>query len=216
MKLHCFHGFLGNKSQFDFLKSHFDVEAYDMYQLCSASKKQAYRDISISDEDVVIGYSFGARFALELLERFRPKLFFSLAGHAGLDSESLKQRLVIEETFINKLESLNKEEFLEYWNSLDLFKHDLTISSENYDKAVLINMFKEFGLSKQKNYTGTIKRESDKIVWLNGIKDKKYSEYCKKEIEPLGVECIYLSCGHRLLQNEPEILEIIKNKVALL
>lgn len=216
MKLHCFHGFLGNKSQFDFLKSQFDVEAYDMYSLCRASKEEAYRSISISDGDVVIGYSFGARFALELLERFRPKLFFSLAGHAGLDSESVEQRLVIEEAFINKLKTLNKDEFLEYWNSLDLFKHDLAISSESYDEAVLINMFKEFGLSKQKNYTETIKRESGKIVWVNGIKDNKYSEYCKKEIEALGVECIYLPCGHRLLQNEQEILEIIKNKVAQL
>ncbi|MCO4756039.1 MAG: hypothetical protein KC478_16275, partial [Bacteriovoracaceae bacterium] len=78
MKLHCFHGFLGNKEQFDFLRSRFDVQSYDMYELCASNKEQAYANIDIKDEDVVIGYSFGSRFALELLERFNPKMFFAL------------------------------------------------------------------------------------------------------------------------------------------
>ena len=73
MKLHCFHGFLGNKDEFDFLRTHFDVHSYDMYELCSGLREKAYENIEINDDDVVIGYSFGSRFALELFKRFNPQ-----------------------------------------------------------------------------------------------------------------------------------------------
>tara|TARA_Y100000782_G_scaffold4962_1_gene5805 strand:- start:59269 stop:59832 length:564 start_codon:yes stop_codon:yes gene_type:complete len=184
-----------------------------MYDLCGGSKEAGYSNISISNEDVVIGYSFGARFALELLDRFSPKLFFALGGHAGLNPEQIEDRAKVEELFLGKLKNLDRDDFIKYWNSLDLFKHDEPITGESYNKEVLINMFEEFGLSKQKNYKEIIKANKDKIVWVNGLKDKKYSDYCEQEIAPLGVECVYLKAGHRLLQKETEILDIVKNKV---
>lgn len=215
MRLHCFHGFLGSPREFDFLKSESigaEVVAYDMAKLCSGSKEEALASLDIRPEDALIGYSFGARFALEAAQVCRPLRLIMFAGHAGLGGgeEELAARETVESAFIQKIQELDFEDFVAYWNSLPLFEHDEPISPAPMAKDILINMFKEFGLSKQGDGRPWLEREAKRVTWVVGKLDRKYLEHVKGEVEPLGVDCRYVEAGHRLLQKEAIALSIVK------
>lgn len=216
MRLHCFHGFLGSESDFNFLgemKGQFNIQTYDMAELCAGSKEAAYGSLDIKKEDIILGYSFGARFGLEAMARFDCKSLIMLAGHAGLKDSERAARLLVEDVFVEKVESLEFSEFMEYWNSIPLFKYDSPISPKPLDKKIMVNMFREFGLSSQKRRIDYLKENCEKVLWVCGKKDKKYYDYTKAEIEPLGVDCAYVEAGHRLLQNKEIILNILKKKL---
>lgn len=216
MKIHCFHGFLGSERDFDFLRNAFDIQSYDMNELCSGSKEAAYAKLQIAQEDVVLGYSFGARFALGAFEKYNPKALFMLAGHAGLSDEERDQRILVEDQFVHKVETLEFGEFIAYWNGLSLFKDDEPIAPKEVSKDMMVHMFREFGLSRQKNYSEVLKRNKDKVFWLCGKKDKKYYNYTKENIEPLGIECEYIDAGHRLLKKQDDVLNFVKDKLGRL
>lgn len=210
MRLHCFHGFLGSENDFSFLQDRYDILTYDMAKLCSGTKEDALASLNISREDAILGYSFGARFALGAMDRYRPKKLIMLAGHAGLDEAQKEARRKIEAAFIAKVRELSFEAFLEYWNALSLFAYDRPIESKPINKSVMTNMFTEFALSAQKNYREMLLEEREKVLWVCGSLDEKYHSYTKEFIEPLGIHCEYIKAGHRLLQERDSVSKIVE------
>lgn len=217
MKVHCFHGFLGDKSEFDFLKNalgaDIEIQAYDMGKLCAGSKEDAFSGLNISKDDILIGYSFGARFALETLGRFEFQKLIMLGGHAGLRPEEIETRIKVENNFVEKIESLSFEEFVRWWNALDLFKHDAPINPRPWSKELMVHMFREYGLSKQKNYENLLEKRNESVLWICGLLDQKYLAHTRERVEPLGVKCRYVDAGHRLFQKRTEIKELIAKEL---
>lgn len=207
-KLIAFHGFLGSPNDFDFLEKDFDIFCpnLDLYTN-SSDLSTLIDDISIfvgEQRADVIGYSFGARLALQIyLDKSSSfgKLFL-VAGHLGLSSENDRQdRRVIEGEFIKAIEKKSFDEFITFWNNLSLFKYDTHISSELRSRDTLRNYFLNFGLSKQKDYRASLIEHRDKVKWFFGDQDHKYCEYAKKELQDFDVMFIQ-GAGHRLIKSE--------------
>jgi 2-succinyl-6-hydroxy-2,4-cyclohexadiene-1-carboxylate synthase len=206
--IHVFHGFLGSPSDFEFLKPHGNVWLHDLYQK---------EEMRIHPEDTLIGYSLGGRIALELAHQnnYQFKRLVLINAHPGLPKPS-PERSHWEESVLEKLSTLPSEKFLEYWNGLPLFKGDAPLRSipeERYRESRAL--FADHRLSNQPCYLPDLEKNQDKVLSLSGLRDEKYSEVARELIEPCGVKCLYLEGGHRLFQNQNQLLEVLKSEQIL-
>ena len=206
-KLLCFHGFLGAPKDFNFLKSDFDVRAVDLSDYVHLGFDELWD--RLEDEDLLedcdlLGYSFGARLAARIYLRLskKPKLVM-LAGHLGLENNSQKEeRRKIEQGFKHKLETLTQEEFIEYWNGLELFWKDPGLAEFNFKNADAY--FKTYGLSEQPYLKQELVEFSDSILIYYGEDDHKYVSYAKENLSEFNVRYIPQT-SHRLI-SYPEVL----------
>lgn len=204
MNLLCLHGFLGSPSDFEFLQERFQCYCPDLKQLVhleySSLKKKILLDIPF-EHFSIIGYSFGSRLGSRLfLDLPGAQNLYCLAGHLGLkDKEEIRRREQIEAQFLEKLTHLDEQQFLEYWNSLDLFKFDSPLKEINTNCAK--EFFINYGLSKQPFLQERLIPFRDKIQFYYGEKDEKYNSYAKKSLTDFKVQFVP-NKGHRLIQDE--------------
>lgn len=206
--IHVFHGFLGSPEDFTFLRSQGDVVLHDLYHM---------DEIKIQKEDTLIGYSMGGRIALELAHKnkYQLKKLVLINAHPGLPIPST-ERTLWEDSIIERLQNLGPEEFLNYWNKLPLFKGDApihSISLERYKKS--LKLFETHRLSKQTCYLPDLKNHPSQVLSLSGLKDEKYSQIARDLIAPTGVKCLYLNAGHRIFQNQSELISVLKSENVL-
>lgn len=205
--IHIFHGFLGSPEDFSFLNRE-DVVLHDLYEMTTLPQ--------VSQEDVLIGYSMGARIAMEIahLNQFKIKKLIIINSHPGLETDEEKvNRRNFELTVLEKLKTMNKDEFLTYWNALPLFTYDAPLerlSEERYKKSA--ELFDRFALSKQNNFLPEIAENKDKVLWIVGLKDEKYLEIASEKILHHDIEVVSLPGGHRLFQLQPELKELLQNE----
>lgn len=203
--IHVFHGFLGSPEDFAFLSSYGDVILHDLYQ---------EQDLHIDKNDTLIGYSMGGRIALEIAHRhqYQLKKLVLMNAHPGLPSPST-ERTLWEDSVIERLQTLSAEDFLKYWNKLPLFKGDAPIESipeDRYKKS--LPLFETHRLSKQTCYLLDLKVHASKVLSLSGTQDEKYSQIAKDLIAPCGVKCLFLDAGHRIFQNQNELISVLKSE----
>lgn len=212
----CLHGFLGSGKDFSFLENELEIYAPNLDQLVSYPIDQVWQELSsklsADSENILIGYSFGARLAMQLFlkapQRFKKVIF--LAGHAGLKNQNdLDERIKIEEQFKAKIKEHTFEGFLKYWNELSLFAADEIIAPEYKDQTTLSSYFENYCLSRQPFMLDKLKAFNDKIVWYYGSLDHKYSNYAKDNLAGFDLRFIE-SCGHRLLKNKLAQEQLIK------
>lgn len=206
MKKIFFHGFGSDESQFaDFADENswlFPINKYICDELDSIIR--TIESFIGNEPAQLIGYSFGARLAMQIFCQ-NPTRFthiILLAGHAGLASiEEKKQRLIIEESFLEKLSQKSMQEFELYWNELDLFSHDQFEKLKTTDKEILKQYFLSWGLSKQPFMLNDLKKFKDKVLWFYGEFDEKYCHYANNELSDFNVIKIP-SQGHRVYQSK--------------
>ena len=207
-KVVCLHGFLGSEEDFKFLAGEFELFCpnLDPYILEKDIKKLIYDIETFKQNDplYLVGYSFGSRLSTEVI-KLSPDLFekiFLIAGHAGLKSvKEREERIEVEKEFLRAIESKKFEDFCHYWNQLDLFKFDDDIKPVEKTISTMKSYFFNFGLSKQNYNLECLKRVKDKIRWVFGSKDKKYSDYAKIELYDFNISFLE-GVGHRVLKNE--------------
>ena len=205
--IHIFHGFLGSPEDFSFLKRE-DVIFHDLYEMSHLPQ--------VSQDDVLIGYSMGARIAMEIahLNKFRIKKLIIINSHPGLETDDEKvNRRSFELTVLEKIRTMSKDEFLSYWNALPLFSHDApleNLSEERYKRSA--ELFDRFALSKQNNFLPEIAENKEKVLWIVGLKDEKYLEIASEKILPHDIEVVSLPGGHRLFQLKSELKELLQNE----
>ncbi len=194
--IRVFHGFLGSPADFNFLKGE-EVVLHDLYQ-----------DIPTTDaSDTLIGYSMGGRLAMELAKKNGFKKLILINSHPGLtDDKEREIRSQWEEEVLERL--TDPESFLTWWNALPLFQHDRPLTSvpQGSDK-----LFKKMVLSRQENFLPFLQEYKNKVHWILGEKDPKYSALSKILS---GLDVHMLSGGHRLFQHPEKILPIIQKLVA--
>lgn len=207
MKILCLHGFMGTKNDFDFLKSHHDIVAIDLDKLIHLNLEDIWSEIKDS-YDLIIGYSFGARLALRL--KFECELdipVLCLAGHAGLEEDELPDRVTIEEGFLEKIKTLDDNMFIDYWNSLGLFKFDKKLNLTAIpSKETRSLYFTNYGLSKQPNFHDELYHEN--IHFVYGDLDEKYKTYALTKLKQHKLTFIK-NCGHRVIIEHDFILKYI-------
>ncbi len=209
--IHVFHGFLGSPEDFSFLQIVPNVVLHDIYH-------EAVEQILLTEADVVIGYSMGGRIAMELANKhgFKIKKLIIINAHPGIPDEDKNERAIWEESVLKRLRSLSAEEFLKYWNALPLFEADRPIegiSLEKYKKSEKI--FEKYRLSRQKYLLPELILNKDKVFWIAGERDQKYSDLARSLIVPAGITCKFLPGGHRLYQSSDELLDVLQRYVLI-
>lgn len=123
----------------------------------------------------------------------------------GLEEKDRGERLKFEQKMITFINSLPSKDFIQFWNSLELFQNDQSIFPRPYDKEVLIKYFDNFGLSKQPMLKTELLQFKEDIMILYGELDKKYLNYAQFNLSEFSFKKID-NLGHRLLQGEEQII----------
>lgn len=205
--IHIFHGFLGSPDDFTFLQRE-DVILHDLYTLKDYPQ--------IDPEDTLIGYSMGARIAMEIAHKhhFKLKKLILINTNPGLESEEeKKQRRVFELSILDKLKRSSQEEFLDYWNDYPIFFHDAPIGpmpKERFEKSA--ELFDRFALSKQENFLPELIKHKEKILWIVGLFDEKYMEIATERIMPHQITVKGIPGGHRLFQHQIELKKLLQDE----
>jgi len=205
--IHVFHGFLGSPEDFDFMKRN-DVIVHDLYNMASFP--------AITSEDTLIGYSMGGRIALEIAEanQYNVKKVVLINAHPGLETEEEKiNRAQFETTIINELKARSLSDFMDYWNNLPIFFHDAPLKlndEERFQKSSEI--FDKYRLSRQKNHLPAIIQHKEKVLFIVGLFDEKYMDLVSEILIPNEVPVKGIPGGHRLFQQGPELMHVLKEE----
>ena len=190
--IRVFHGFLGSPSDFQFLAGA-GIVLHDLYREAPMT----------SASDILIGYSMGGRLAMELAKKNGFRKLILINSHPGLtDDKEREIRSLWEEEVLERL--VDPVTFLSWWNSLPLFRHDrpLTTVPDDSDK-----LFKKMLLSRQENFLPFLTENRDKVHWILGENDPKYSAL-KEKLQDFDVTMV--RGGHRLFQHPEKILPLIR------
>jgi 2-succinyl-6-hydroxy-2,4-cyclohexadiene-1-carboxylate synthase len=210
------HGFMGTNEQWKFLESLGEVNAVDLYPHITKPKEEFLQELiaTINGPINLIGYSMGARIAMELLLAAPDKFenVFLLAGHPGLDSEEQKdRRKAWEGDWIRMLEAGNTNEFIQEWNSQDIFHFDQDIEFCDRPVEELTACFSNWGLSGQKDLLPQLMQYKDKVHWFVGMNDFKYEYIADHKLKAHFPVHLVPNAGHRLLQHTDSILDTLKH-----
>lgn len=192
--IHFFHGFLGSKRDFEFMKSE-QVLLHDLYQEIPKT----------NHSDVLIGYSMGGRLAMELALRNGFKKLILINAHPGLENDAEKEaRSDWEKEVLERLGDPGA--FLDWWNALPIFKYDRPLKVIPNGSS---DLFRKMLLSKQENFLPFLLENKDRVHWILGENDPKYSALAVK-LSAFDVHLV--PGGHRLFQH-PDILKQIINEI---
>ncbi len=210
--IHFFHGqfdhpSIWNNYRFENIQS----KTYNLYEL---SEKQI-NDIQINAEDILVGYSLGGRIALKIASNneFKLKKLILLSSHPGLNEVDIEERRLWEEEILLRLQTSSLKDFFDFWNSLPLFSE--SIHYRPLDRTLFkksIQLFENNRLSNQPNFTDEIKQFKDKIIYVFGYKDKKYTDIAWKFALD-GIQTFGISSDHRVHLHKKKIIELIQREV---
>jgi 2-succinyl-6-hydroxy-2,4-cyclohexadiene-1-carboxylate synthase len=205
--IHVFHGFLGSPEDFAFLKNP-EVMIHDLYAMNTYP--------TVNSGDTLIGYSMGGRIALEIahLVNYKIKRLVLINAHPGLATEEEKiNRAQWEMSILQDLKTKTKEAFIEDWNNLPIFFHDSPIKKISTDKfSQSHQIFERYRLSKQQNHLPEIITHKEKILYIVGLFDEKYMDLASEEFLPHDIAVKGIPGGHRLHQQEKELLKVLQDE----
>lgn len=208
--IHVLHGFLGSPADFAFLQG----EGVKIYDLLDPNLK-----IEIAPTDTIIGYSMGGRIALELATKinFNLKRVILINANPGLESEEeKKQRIAWEDQVLEKMETLNVQDFFTYWNALPIFSHDQKLAPVDQNRYEgFKNIFDKFRLSNQPNYLPQVIKHLEKVLWVIGLQDEKYTLIAEERLLPHDIAIKGIEGGHRLFQNPEALISLLREENVL-
>lgn len=194
--IHVFHGFLGSPSDFHFLNDK-NIISHDLYKNTPQT----------GNEDILIGYSMGGRLAMELARKNGFQKLILINAHPGLEDDKEREiRSLWEEEVLERLTI--PETFLAWWNALPLFTHDRPLVRVPQGSEEL---FKRMLLSRQENFLPFLTENKDRVHWILGQNDPKYSALAGK-LADFNVQLI--PGGHRLFQKPENLLPVIRKLIA--
>jgi 2-succinyl-6-hydroxy-2,4-cyclohexadiene-1-carboxylate synthase len=157
---------------------------------------------SPNEGDVLLGYSMGARLALQLLERQR----FSRAiiVSAGLNAPD-EERRARDEAWARRFESEQWESLMRAWNAQPVFAgHALPRHERDYDRGELARQLREW--SPAVLPPPRLEEIATPILWIAGERDAKYVDVARRAVArlPHAESWICPDAGHRVPWEQPE------------
>ena len=190
----CLHGFLGRGADWDFLRdAGFDIRAPSLFAGDSIDS------VRPSADDVLLGYSMGARLVLTLMQTHRvAKAVLVSAGVAS--PEPGRQEL--DDTWARRFESAEPwESIIDAWNRQAVFAgrtNPLTRNEADYDRKTLAAALRE---PRQLHLEGI----SIPTLWIAGEDDVKYREAARRAAQRLPPAELWICPGaaHRVPWEQP-------------
>lgn len=204
--IHIFHGFLGSPADFSFLAQD-NVVIHDLYKDVAS--------IEIHENDTLIGYSMGGRFALELAHKasFKIKKLVLINAHPGLSTtEERANRTLFEDRVIDSLKTKSCQDFLDEWNAIPIFEHDQPISINDDRFKSSPEIFNRYRLSNQKDHLPEIIQHKEKVLYIVGLHDEKYMDLASNYLLPHDIEVKGIEGGHRLFQRAVELKQVLNEE----
>ena len=194
----CLHGFLGRGADWDFLRdAGFDIKAPSLFS------SDGLDDVRPSQNDIILGYSMGARLALQVMQKTR--VAKAVLVSAGLTFHE-PGRKELDETWAKRFESEAWPSLIEAWNGQAVFggrANPLPRNESDYDRSKLA--------AAQRGWSSAVLQVSlDKIdvptLWIAGEHDKKYTEAAKRAVEKLRNAQLWIcpDAAHRVPWEQPQ------------
>ena len=190
----CLHGFLGRGADWDFLRdAGFDISAPSFFGGDSLDH------VRPNPDDVLLGYSMGARLALHLMQTRRVARAV-LIGAGIAPAEPGRQEL--DETWARRFESEPWDSLIEAWNRQSVFAgraNPLTRNEADYDRkklAAALRGPRHFDLSGI----------SVPTLWIAGEDDPKYRDAATRASQKLPNSELWIcpDAGHRVPWEQPQ------------
>lgn len=177
----------------------------------------------------MVGYSFGGRLALGLLqaapERFRAATI--IAAHPGLtDSAEREQRRRADQLWIKQLRTEGIAAFVDSWAQQPLFATQSRLSPAvlarqragrlQHRAEGLANCLERLGLAEMPSTWETLARFSGQLQWVVGSADQKFLELGQRVMQqrPQTTLHIFNDIGHNPLLEAPEMLaDVIRDLI---
>jgi 2-succinyl-6-hydroxy-2,4-cyclohexadiene-1-carboxylate synthase len=179
--LYALHGFLGQPSDWDFLKLGRWI-CPDLFKKIDPFQKWASNfNQSVEPGSLLMGYSLGGRLALHALlqnpERWKGAIIVS--AHPGLTTlQERRERLLHDHRWAERFLSEPWEDLLVAWNQQILFggKQPVKFREESaYSRELLSQALKVWSLGEQENLRPKLLQLSIPILWIAGKNDQRYA-----------------------------------------
>lgn len=193
----CLHGFLGRGADWDFLReAGFDLRSPSLFSGDSLDSVQPAPD------DVLIGYSMGARLALQLMRSHRVSKAVLVSAGMAIPEPGRKE---LDETWALRFESEPWASVVEAWNAQPLFggrPNPLVRAESDFDRRALASALRDW--SPAVLHT-TVRDINVPMLWMAGEHDAKYADAAKRATEQVPNAQLWIcpEAGHRLPWEQP-------------
>lgn len=173
----CLHGFLGRGADWDFLRdAGFEIKALSLFS------GDALDDVKPSADDTILGYSMGARLALQVMQKHRVKN--AVLVSAGLTFHE-PGRQELDGTWALRFESEPWVALMDAWNAQAVFggrANPLQRNEADYDRSKLAAALRNWSPAVLHMALDSIQIPT---LWVAGEQDKKYVDAAKRAVEKL-------------------------------
>lgn len=194
----CIHGFLGRGADWDFLRdAGFDVKAPSLFT------NDTLDDIKPAADDTIVGYSMGARLALQLLQKYPVKN--AVLVSAGLTFPEPGRR-ELDETWATRFESEEWTSVIGAWNSQSVFggrPNPLDRNEADFDRSKLAAALRYWSPAVLHAAFSSITMPT---LWIAGEYDRKYVDAATRAVEKMRNAQLWIcpDAAHRVPWEQPE------------
>lgn len=192
----CLHGFLGRGADWDFLRdAGFDVRAPSLFSGDSLD------DVKPAPDDVLLGYSMGARLALQLMRTYGVDR--AVLVSAGLTFHEPGRR-ELDETWASRFESEPWAAVTDAWNAQGVFggrPNPLTRNEADFDRSKLAAALREWSPAAMHASLDL----NVPSLWIAGEHDPKYVDAAKRAVDKLRNAELWIcpDSAHRVPWEQP-------------
>jgi len=188
------------------------------------------------DENILLGYSMGARLALHVLlddaSLWRKAVIVS--AHTGLVGKERMLRVKSDAVWAEKIRTERWVEVLREWNDQPIFKTRTQMGGDtdsNQDntlcmgdrslleskKEMVAESFHQWSLGQQEDLLADLKKVNTPVLWFTGEEDLKFTDIAKLAVRelPSSRHAVVTGAGHRVPWENPcfftqELLRFVK------
>lgn len=217
MTVLALHGFLGQGSDWQSLRSQISAESewytpslfhpetpWQLANFDQAVDSFLENFNGPSHVDLLIGYSFGGRLALELLKRqpnFAKRVLLLSTHLGGLSEEALAEKSAKDEAWAMKFLSDDLSAVLNEWSAQDIFASDLSVQRNpiDFDRRKLYLALTNLSLASQSLFLTIPKDVRSNLQFAVGEQDKKFMDlYANYQSSGWIGEYSVVPGGHRV------------------
>lgn len=220
--IYAIHGFLGRASDWDFLRPALPHAELMFVNLFDKSKTDFF-EIPTAGKKIFVGYSLGGRIGLSFLKNNHDQFdhYMFISTNPGFSDNALQERetrFVSDKQWAEKISEKNWSKFVQEWNAQEVFHNttaEIEPKADSYDLDKLKSYLLQWSLAKQLDYRDLIRTHQNKITWVVGDRDEKFSKIAE-EMKNKKILSDYerISSGHRvLLDNQQAVINLLSQLI---